>query len=75
LFVLLMWGGGGGGGGQQHAKPLFGRSFLLFILHEHFSTCPGKRKALKLNFANPSIKPMTRFSLNTAAPQFQNPHM
>ncbi|PWA16073.1 hypothetical protein CCH79_00016538 [Gambusia affinis] len=36
---------------------------------------PSKRKALKLNFANPSIKPSTRFSLNTAGPPFQNPHI
>ncbi|XP_020777351.1 dual specificity mitogen-activated protein kinase kinase 4-like isoform X1 [Boleophthalmus pectinirostris] len=35
----------------------------------------GKRKALKLNFANPSIKPTTRFTLNTAGPPFQNPHI
>uniref|UniRef100_A0A8C2WWT8 mitogen-activated protein kinase kinase n=1 Tax=Cyclopterus lumpus TaxID=8103 RepID=A0A8C2WWT8_CYCLU len=33
----------------------------------------GKRKALKLNFANPPIKPTTRFTLNTAGPPFQNP--
>ncbi|KAL7883437.1 hypothetical protein SRHO_G00010950 [Serrasalmus rhombeus] len=35
----------------------------------------GKRKALKLNFANPPIKPATRFTLNTAGPPFQNPHI
>ncbi|XP_062388024.1 dual specificity mitogen-activated protein kinase kinase 4a isoform X3 [Sardina pilchardus] len=35
----------------------------------------GKRKALKLNFANPPIKPSTRFTLNTAPPPFQNPHI
>ncbi|XP_053706988.1 dual specificity mitogen-activated protein kinase kinase 4a isoform X4 [Synchiropus splendidus] len=35
----------------------------------------GKRKALKLNFANPPIKPTTRFTLNTAGPPFQNPHI
>lgn len=35
----------------------------------------GKRKALKLNFANPSIKPTTRFTLNTTGPPFQNPHI
>ncbi|KAF3845941.1 hypothetical protein F7725_003019 [Dissostichus mawsoni] len=45
------------------------------------SDCPyivqfyGKRKALKLNFANPPIKPTTRFTLNTAGPPFQNPHI
>lgn len=36
---------------------------------------PSKRKALKLNFANPPIKPTTRFTLNTAGPPFQNPHI
>ncbi|CDQ61268.1 unnamed protein product [Oncorhynchus mykiss] len=35
----------------------------------------GKRKALKLNFANPPIKPTTRFTLSTAGPPFQNPHI
>ncbi|XP_036794545.1 dual specificity mitogen-activated protein kinase kinase 4 isoform X5 [Oncorhynchus mykiss] len=36
---------------------------------------PSKRKALKLNFANPPIKPTTRFTLSTAGPPFQNPHI
>ncbi|XP_036797217.1 dual specificity mitogen-activated protein kinase kinase 4 isoform X5 [Oncorhynchus mykiss] len=36
---------------------------------------PSKRKALKLNFANPPIKPTTKFTLNTAGPPFQNPHI
>lgn len=35
----------------------------------------GKRKALKLNFANPPIKPATRFALNSTGPPFQNPHI
>ncbi|KAI1884253.1 hypothetical protein AGOR_G00224540 [Albula goreensis] len=35
----------------------------------------GKRKALKLNFANPPIKPTARFTLHTAGPPFQNPHI
>ncbi|TKS91338.1 Dual specificity mitogen-activated protein kinase kinase 4 [Collichthys lucidus] len=39
------------------------------------SSMQGKRKALKLNFANPPIKPTTRFTLNTAGPPFQNPHI
>ncbi|KAK7879588.1 hypothetical protein WMY93_033701 [Mugilogobius chulae] len=43
--------------------------------HLQHLSCDGKRKALKLNFANPSIKPQTRFTLNTAGPPFQNPHM
>uniref|UniRef100_A0A8C6U633 mitogen-activated protein kinase kinase n=1 Tax=Neogobius melanostomus TaxID=47308 RepID=A0A8C6U633_9GOBI len=37
---------------------------------------PSKRKALKLNFANPSIKPTTRFTLNTTGTTpFQNSHI
>ncbi|CAB1338193.1 unnamed protein product [Coregonus sp. 'balchen'] len=38
----------------------------------------GKRKALKLNFANPPVKPATRLPLNpspSTAPSFQNPHI
>uniref|UniRef100_A0A673GMN5 mitogen-activated protein kinase kinase n=1 Tax=Sinocyclocheilus rhinocerous TaxID=307959 RepID=A0A673GMN5_9TELE len=35
----------------------------------------GKRKALKLNFANPPIKPTSRITLNTAGLPFQNPHI
>lgn len=58
-----------------------GMSFLLVWLHfniwsrHRFFSRSGKRKALKLNFANPPIKPTTRFTLNTAGPPFQNPHM
>uniref|UniRef100_A0A8B9N3Q0 Uncharacterized protein n=1 Tax=Accipiter nisus TaxID=211598 RepID=A0A8B9N3Q0_9AVES len=36
---------------------------------------PGKRKALKLNFANPPFKSTARFTLNTSGVPFQNPHM
>uniref|UniRef100_A0A8C4HYG6 mitogen-activated protein kinase kinase n=1 Tax=Dicentrarchus labrax TaxID=13489 RepID=A0A8C4HYG6_DICLA len=63
-------------------------SLLLVLLHpphalppvrsDHIMVlfpCAGKRKALKLNFANPPIKPTTRFTLNTAGPPFQNPHI
>uniref|UniRef100_A0A673WMB5 mitogen-activated protein kinase kinase n=1 Tax=Salmo trutta TaxID=8032 RepID=A0A673WMB5_SALTR len=42
------------------------------------SSMQGKRKALKLNFANPSVKPATRLPLNpspSTAPSFQNPHI
>lgn len=35
----------------------------------------GKRKALKLNFANPPVKPTSRLPLHPTAPSFQNPHM
>ncbi|XP_029456089.1 dual specificity mitogen-activated protein kinase kinase 4 isoform X2 [Rhinatrema bivittatum] len=39
------------------------------------SSMQGKRKALKLNFANPPFKSTARFTLNTTAVPFQNPHM
>lgn len=80
LFILLL----------SHFVVFAYLTFLLFLLDDCFSFCSalcvcyvcktfscrsGKRKALKLNFANPSIKPSTRFSLNTAGPPFQNPHM
>ncbi|CAB1311794.1 unnamed protein product, partial [Coregonus sp. 'balchen'] len=42
------------------------------------SSMQGKRKALKLNFANPPVKPATRLPLNpspSTAPSFQNPHI
>uniref|UniRef100_A0A8C2WXV2 mitogen-activated protein kinase kinase n=1 Tax=Cyclopterus lumpus TaxID=8103 RepID=A0A8C2WXV2_CYCLU len=48
-------------------------SFFFFKITSLVSS--GKRKALKLNFANPPIKPTTRFTLNTAGPPFQNPHI
>uniref|UniRef100_A0A7N6BFD2 mitogen-activated protein kinase kinase n=1 Tax=Anabas testudineus TaxID=64144 RepID=A0A7N6BFD2_ANATE len=35
----------------------------------------SKRKALKLNFANPPVKPTSRLPLNPMAPSFQNPHI
>lgn len=43
-------------------------SVSLFVL-------TGKRKALKLNFANPPVKPASRLPLNPTIPSFQNPHM
>ncbi|XP_029311757.1 dual specificity mitogen-activated protein kinase kinase 4b isoform X2 [Cottoperca gobio] len=35
----------------------------------------GKRKALKLNFANPPVKPASRLPLHPTPPSFQNPHI
>ncbi|XP_051523054.1 dual specificity mitogen-activated protein kinase kinase 4b isoform X2 [Myxocyprinus asiaticus] len=35
----------------------------------------SKRKALKLNFANPPVKPTARLPITTANPPFQNPHI
>ncbi|XP_064780466.1 dual specificity mitogen-activated protein kinase kinase 4-like isoform X3 [Oncorhynchus masou masou] len=59
---------------------------LMFPLSQNLqsNTCwrcqneTGKRKALKLNFANPPVKPATRLPLNpspSTAPSFQNPHI
>ncbi|XP_008415331.1 dual specificity mitogen-activated protein kinase kinase 4 isoform X3 [Poecilia reticulata] len=57
---------------SQHTATMSGmQGFQINLSAAH----PSKRKALKLNFANPSIKPSTRFSLNTAGPPFQNPHI
>ncbi|XP_010719487.1 dual specificity mitogen-activated protein kinase kinase 4 isoform X2 [Meleagris gallopavo] len=39
------------------------------------SYAAGKRKALKLNFANPPFKSTARFTLNTSGVPFQNPHI
>ncbi|XP_077406651.1 dual specificity mitogen-activated protein kinase kinase 4b isoform X2 [Vanacampus margaritifer] len=35
----------------------------------------GKRKALKLNFASPPVKPASRLPLNPTPPSFQNTHI
>nr|XP_033467964.1 dual specificity mitogen-activated protein kinase kinase 4b [Epinephelus lanceolatus] len=35
----------------------------------------SKRKALKLNFASPPVKPASRLPLHPTAPSFQNPHI
>ncbi|XP_014453716.1 dual specificity mitogen-activated protein kinase kinase 4 isoform X2 [Alligator mississippiensis] len=43
--------------------------------HAAVSSMQGKRKALKLNFANPPFKSTARFTLNTSGVPFQNPHI
>lgn len=51
-------------------------SALLFSLSLSFLFFyQGKRKALKLIFANPPVKPTSRLSINPTPPSFQNPHM
>ncbi|KAG7239801.1 hypothetical protein INR49_028389 [Caranx melampygus] len=35
----------------------------------------SKRKALKLNFAKPTVKPTSRLPINPTPPSFQNPHI
>ncbi|XP_039556729.1 dual specificity mitogen-activated protein kinase kinase 4 [Passer montanus] len=65
------------------------RSLLLLLVRKHNTTrccqvplpisllflLSGKRKALKLNFANPPFKSTARFTLNTSGVPFQNPHI
>ncbi|XP_019357401.1 PREDICTED: dual specificity mitogen-activated protein kinase kinase 4 isoform X4 [Gavialis gangeticus] len=52
------------------------QDILLFTKYFLCVHCfPGKRKALKLNFANPPFKSTARFTLNTSGVPFQNPHI
>ncbi|RMB92154.1 hypothetical protein DUI87_31265 [Hirundo rustica rustica] len=57
--------GGSGGSGSGPGPGAAGSS----------SSMQGKRKALKLNFANPPFKSTARFTLNTSGVPFQNPHI
>lgn len=56
------------GGAQCGVHVMGGSGFVSLFVP------PGKRKALKLNFANPTVKPTSRLPLNPT-PSFQNPHM
>ncbi|XP_040436632.1 dual specificity mitogen-activated protein kinase kinase 4 isoform X3 [Falco naumanni] len=58
--------GAGGGSGPGPGGP---------PAHAAASSMQGKRKALKLNFANPPFKSTARFTLNTSGVPFQNPHI
>ncbi|XP_074411440.1 dual specificity mitogen-activated protein kinase kinase 4 isoform X2 [Zonotrichia albicollis] len=59
--------GGSGGSGSGPGPGAAGSSSS--------SSMQGKRKALKLNFANPPFKSTARFTLNTSGVPFQNPHI
>ncbi|TNN04225.1 hypothetical protein fugu_001254 [Takifugu bimaculatus] len=56
-------------------------SSILRSTSHHFqqqtqsSSMQGKRKALKLNFANPPVKPTSRLPPIPTPPSFQNPHI
>uniref|UniRef100_A0A3B4WKJ6 mitogen-activated protein kinase kinase n=1 Tax=Seriola lalandi dorsalis TaxID=1841481 RepID=A0A3B4WKJ6_SERLL len=43
--------------------------------HQFHQQTQSKRKALKLNFANPPVKPTSRLPINPTPPSFQNPHI
>ncbi|XP_063124697.1 dual specificity mitogen-activated protein kinase kinase 4 isoform X2 [Rattus norvegicus] len=64
-------GGGGSGGGGGTPGPIGPPASG----HPAVSSMQGKRKALKLNFANPPVKSTARFTLNPNTTGVQNPHM
>ncbi|KAI2658808.1 Dual specificity mitogen-activated protein kinase kinase 4 [Labeo rohita] len=63
LDVLLWWP-------KALCRQLARLLYTTLALYHH---C--KRKALKLNFANPPVKPTARLPITTANPPFQNPHI
>ncbi|XP_075435738.1 dual specificity mitogen-activated protein kinase kinase 4 isoform X2 [Ascaphus truei] len=69
--------GGAGGQGQQHQHSA-GSSMQALVdqlLDEGLGNLSGKRKALKLNFANPPFKSTAKFTLNTSVPSVPSTHM
>ncbi|XP_057570169.1 dual specificity mitogen-activated protein kinase kinase 4 isoform X3 [Hippopotamus amphibius kiboko] len=64
-------GGGGSGGGSGTPGPVGSPA----PGHPAVSSMQGKRKALKLNFANPPFKSTARFTLNPNPAGVQNPHI
>ncbi|RXN31265.1 dual specificity mitogen-activated kinase kinase 4-like isoform X1 [Labeo rohita] len=56
-------------------KRLYEIVLLVFELINLSGVTQSKRKALKLNFANPPVKPTARLPITTANPPFQNPHI
>ncbi|XP_027327325.1 dual specificity mitogen-activated protein kinase kinase 4 isoform X7 [Anas acuta] len=67
-------GGGSGpgpGGPPAHAAVSSMQGFQINFCGK----AQSKRKALKLNFANPPFKSTARFTLNTSGVPFQNPHI
>ncbi|CAI5766173.1 specificity mitogen-activated kinase kinase 4 isoform X3 [Podarcis lilfordi] len=73
-------GSGSGGGGSQAAHTTVSsmQGFQINFCEKAQNCCceeiGGKRRALKLNFANPPFKSTARFTLNPGVP-FQNPHI
>ncbi|KAL6090811.1 hypothetical protein STEG23_013237, partial [Scotinomys teguina] len=66
-------GGGGGGSGGGGGTP--GPIGPPAPGHPAVSSMQGKRKALKLNFANPPVKSTARFTLHPNTTGVQNPHI
>ncbi|XP_014453707.1 dual specificity mitogen-activated protein kinase kinase 4 isoform X1 [Alligator mississippiensis] len=60
-----------GSGSQTHAAVSSMQGFQINFCEK----AQSKRKALKLNFANPPFKSTARFTLNTSGVPFQNPHI
>ncbi|KAJ3600227.1 hypothetical protein NHX12_031213 [Muraenolepis orangiensis] len=67
--------------GAPLLHPQFNHTTTTLSAMQEPNTCwrcqteTGKRKALKLNFANPPIKSTSRFTLHTSGAAFQNPHI
>ncbi|XP_068769439.1 dual specificity mitogen-activated protein kinase kinase 4 isoform X4 [Struthio camelus] len=61
----------GSGGPQAHTAVSSMQGFQINFCEK----AQSKRKALKLNFANPPFKSTARFTLNTSGVPFQNPHI
>ncbi|XP_036073053.1 dual specificity mitogen-activated protein kinase kinase 4b isoform X4 [Oryzias melastigma] len=65
---------GPNGGGSGMSGGVVGSASHHFH-QQQSSSMQGKRKALKLNFANPPVKPTSRLPLHPTPPSFQNPHI
>uniref|UniRef100_A0A2I3G265 mitogen-activated protein kinase kinase n=1 Tax=Nomascus leucogenys TaxID=61853 RepID=A0A2I3G265_NOMLE len=68
-------GGGPGGTPGSSGSGTPGPVGSLEPGHPAISSMQGKRKALKLNFANPPFKSTARFTLNPNPTGVQNPHI
>uniref|UniRef100_A0A2I2ZBA4 mitogen-activated protein kinase kinase n=1 Tax=Gorilla gorilla gorilla TaxID=9595 RepID=A0A2I2ZBA4_GORGO len=73
MAALSLSGGCGSGGSSGSRTP--GSVGSLEPGHPAISSMQGKRKALKLNFANPPFKSTARFTLNPNPTGVQNPHI
>ncbi|XP_061556576.1 dual specificity mitogen-activated protein kinase kinase 4-like isoform X3 [Phycodurus eques] len=63
------------GASAAHHQPLQHISSVSSLQDSNTCWRCQSETALKLNFANPPIKPTTRFTLNTGGQAFQNPHI
>ncbi|KAL7372225.1 hypothetical protein ABVT39_012368 [Epinephelus coioides] len=60
---------------SSNSSSIVGSTSHHFHPQTQSSSMQGKRKALKLNFASPPVKPASRLPLHPTAPSFQNPHI